>query len=46
MKMKRKLVVLIAIAMLVLSQLACGNFSSDSRTLDGIQRLVNQRNGD
>ena len=41
--MKTRLVILFAVAMLALSQLACGSFTSDSRTIDSVQRLVDQK---
>lgn len=41
--MKTRLVILLAVAMLALSQLACGSFTSDSRTIDSIQTLVDQK---
>lgn len=41
--MKTRLVVLFAVAMLALSQLACGSFTTESRTIDSVQRLVDQK---
>ena len=41
--MKRKLVILIGIVALALSQLACGNMTSESRTIDSLQTLVDQQ---
>lgn len=41
--MKTKLVVLLAVAILALSQLACGSFNNESRTIDSVQRLVDQK---
>ena len=41
--MKTRLVVLLAVAMLALSQLACGSFNNNSRTIDSVQRLVDQK---
>lgn len=40
--MKRKLVILIGVVALALSQLACGNMTSESRTIDSLQTLVDQ----
>jgi len=39
---KRKLVILIGVVALALSQLACGNMTSESRTIDSLQTLVDQ----
>ena len=41
--MKTRLVILFAVAMLALSQLACGSFTTESRTIDSVQRLVDQK---
>ena len=41
--MKRKLAILIGIVALALSQLACGNMTSESRTIDSLQTLVDQQ---
>lgn len=41
--MKRKLVILIGVVALALSQLACGNMTSESRTIDSLQTLVDQQ---
>lgn len=41
--MKRKLVILIGVVALALSQLACGNMTSKSRTIDSLQTLVDQQ---
>ena len=41
--MKTRLVILLAVAMLALSQLACGSFNNNSRTIDSVQRLVDQK---
>lgn len=41
--MKRKLVILIGILAIALSQLACGNMTSESRTIDNLQTLVDQQ---
>ncbi len=41
--MKTRLVVLLAVAMLALSQLACGSFSNESRTIDSVQKYVDQK---
>ena len=41
--MKRKLVILIGVVALALSQLACGNMTSESRTIDAVQTLVDQQ---
>ena len=41
--MKRKIIVLLAVAMLALSQLACGNMTNESRTIDSVQALVDQQ---
>ena len=41
--MKRKLAILIGILVLALSQLACGNMTSESRTIDAVQTLVDQQ---
>jgi hypothetical protein len=41
--MKRKLAILIGVAALALSQLACGNMTSKSRTIDSLQTLVDQQ---
>jgi hypothetical protein len=40
---KRKLVILIGILALALSQLACGNMTNESRTIDSLQTLVDQQ---
>ena len=40
--MKRRLVILIGIVALALSQLACGNMTSESRTIDSLQTFVDQ----
>lgn len=42
MKRKHK-VILIGILALALSQLACGNMTSESRTIDAVQTLVDQQ---
>jgi len=39
---KRRLVILIGIVALALSQLACGNMSPESRTIDSLQTFVDQ----
>lgn len=41
--MPRRLVILFAVAVLALSQLACGSFNNESRTIDSVQRLVDQK---
>lgn len=41
--MKRKLVILIGVVALALSQLACGNMTSESRTIDSVQTFVDQK---
>ena len=41
--MKRKLAILIGILVLALSQLACGNTTNESRTIDAVQSLVDQQ---
>lgn len=41
--MKRKLAILIGVVALALSQLACGNMTSKSRTIDSLQALVDQQ---
>ncbi len=41
--MKTKLVILFAVAMLALSQLACGSFNNNSRTIDSVQKYVDQK---
>ena len=41
--MKRKLAIVIGILALALSQLACGNMTSESRTIDAVQTLVDQQ---
>ena len=41
--MKRRLVTLIGILALALSQLACGNMTRESRAIDGLQTLVDQQ---
>ena len=41
--MKRKLAIVIGILALALSQLACGNMTSKSRTIDSLQTLVDQQ---
>lgn len=40
--MKRKLVILIGVVALALSQLACGNMTNKSRTIDSLQTFVDQ----
>ena len=40
--MKRKLVILIGIVALALSQFGCGNMTSESRTIDSLQTFVDQ----
>ena len=40
--MPRRLAILFAVAVLALSQLACGNLTTESRTIDSVQRLVDQ----
>lgn len=41
--MKRKLIILFAVVITALSQIACGNMTSESRTIDGLQTLVDQQ---
>lgn len=40
--MSRRLVILFAVVVLALSQLACGSFTSESRTIDGVQQYIDQ----
>jgi hypothetical protein len=40
---KRKLVILIGVVALALSQLACGNMTNESRTIYSLQTLVDQQ---
>lgn len=41
--MSKRLAILFAAAVLALSQLACGSFNNESRTIDSVQRLVDQK---
>lgn len=41
--MKHKLIVLLAVTIVTLSQIACGNMTSESRTIDSLQTLVDKQ---
>jgi hypothetical protein len=40
---KRKIIIVLAAVIMALSQIACGNMTGESRTIDSLQTLVDQQ---